>query len=275
MLVDTNKSLELVKSALSVPGEPLYKGITQATGLVTFDLEAPAKSLIPVITPLRNMTPRVAGKGGTGANWKAIVAINASLASAGVSEGNRGQVIATTVNNYLATYAGIGLEDFVSFEADYAAEGFTDAKAVAALNLLRSVMIQEEQIILGGNATLALGTTGTPTLVASASGGTIGASITVSVICVALTLDGYKRSRRRHGSPCRSSWPSSTPTAPPTTSASALARSRRPLRRGLCGFDQQRSGNGRRSRTAQSPTPGMPGRPAPSVSSDSRRSTRS
>jgi hypothetical protein len=194
MLVDSNKSLELVKSALSVPGEPLYKGITQATGLVTFDLEAPAKSLIPVITPLRNMTPRVKGNGGTGANWKAIVAINASLASAGVSEGNRGQVIATTVNNYLATYAGIGLEDFVSFEADYAAEGFTDAKAIAALNLLRSVMIQEEQIILGGNATLALGTTGTPTLVASASGGTIGASITVSVICVALTLDGYKRS---------------------------------------------------------------------------------
>jgi hypothetical protein len=104
-----------------------------------------------------------------------------------------------------------------------------DAKAVAALNLLRSVMIQEEQIILGGNATLALGTTGTPTLVASASGGTIGASITVSVICVALTLDGYKRSLggRRFRS---DRWPSSTPTARPTTSASAPARSRRPHR---------------------------------------------
>jgi hypothetical protein len=201
MIVDTNKSLELVKTALSGQGEPLYKGITQATGLVTFDLQAPALSLVPVLTPLRNMVPRVPGKGGTGANWKAITAINAALASAGVSEGNRGQVIQTVVQNYLANYAGIGLEDFVSFEADYAAEGFQDAKATAALNLLRSVMIQEEAIILGGNASLALGTTGTPTLVASAAGGTIGASITVSVICVAMTLDGFTRASVAAGLP--------------------------------------------------------------------------
>jgi hypothetical protein len=139
------------------------------------------------------MTPRVKGKRRHGRQLEGDHSRSTPLASAGVSEGNRGQVIATTVNNYVATYAGIGLEDFVSFEADYAAEG-SRTRRRPPRSTCCAVMIQEEQIILGGNATLALGTTGTPTLVASTSGGTIGASITVSVICVALTLDGYKRS---------------------------------------------------------------------------------
>jgi hypothetical protein len=105
------------------------------------------------------------------------------------------------VTPYTAAYAGLGLEDFVTFEADDAAQGFQDAKATAALNLLRSVMIGEEAILLGGNASTAFGTTPTPTLVASATGGTIGASITVSVIAVALTLDGYSRSTLAAGLP--------------------------------------------------------------------------
>jgi hypothetical protein len=109
--------------------------------------------------------------------------------------------VATQVTPYTAPYRGIGLEDFVTFEADDAAEGFQDVKATAALNLLRSVMIQEEKVLLGGNSSLAFGTTPTPSLTASASGGTIGASVTVSVICVALTHDGFYRSTVSGGLP--------------------------------------------------------------------------
>ncbi len=50
-------------------------------------------------------------------------------------------------------------------------------------------MIGEEALILGGNTSLSLGATNTPTLVASNSGGAL-ATGTLSVICVALTLDG-------------------------------------------------------------------------------------
>ena len=178
----------------------LQKSITQATNLVWFDLQAPALSLFPVLTPLRNETPRVSGRGGTGANWKAITGINTGLVDAGVSEGNRGAVIATAEVDKLANYRGIGLEDNVTFEADYAAENFQDVKATAALNTLRATMIQEEFLILAGNTSTNLGTTGTPTLSASASGGTLPTS-TASVIVVALTADGLRRSSLANGVP--------------------------------------------------------------------------
>ena len=204
MIPNTNETLALVKAAQGNPivGDAISKaGITQSTGLVSYDLQAPSLQLYPVLTPLRNITPRVSGKGGTGPNWKAVNAINAAQMNAGVSEGNRGGAVTTTVTSYLAAYAGIGLEDFVTFEAEYAAVGFEDVKATTALRLLRAVMIAEEQVILGGNASLALGTTPTPVLVASAAGGTIGASVTVSVIVVALTIDGFQRSTLAAGLP--------------------------------------------------------------------------
>jgi len=50
-------------------------------------------------------------------------------------------------------------------------------------------LIAEEAIILGGNRQLPLGTTPTPTVTASTTGGSLAAA-TYSVICVALTLDG-------------------------------------------------------------------------------------
>jgi hypothetical protein len=194
------QTLALVKEALGAPDtrmegmNPLQKAITQALGLVQYDLQAPALSLFPVLTPIRNMIPRVAGAGGTATNWKAITAINTGKTSAVVSEGNRGAAVTTQVQTYLASYAGLGLEDYVTFEADYASMGFQDVKATAQLNLLRAVMLQEEPMLLGGNTSVPLGVTPLATLAASAAGGTIGASITVSVIAVALTQDGVYRS---------------------------------------------------------------------------------
>lgn len=165
------------------PGSP-------TTGLNAYDLEAPAKLLFPVITPLRNDLPRVGGGVGTAVNWRAITGINTSDIEAGVGEGQRGAVIAHTTTDYTKAYRGIGLEDDVTFEADYAANTFDDVKARAVQGTLWSTFIQEEKIILGGNGSLALGTTPTPVLAGSASGGSL-ATLTYSVICVALTLNGF------------------------------------------------------------------------------------
>jgi hypothetical protein len=109
--------------------------------------------------------------------------------------------VTTSTQSYVATYKGIGLEDSVSFEADFAAEGFQDVKATAALNLLRAVMIGEEFVLLNGNASNPLGTTPTPTLVASTSGGTMATQGAASVIVVALTPDGFRRSSVAGGLP--------------------------------------------------------------------------
>ena len=190
-----HETLELLKASLqaskAVPDE-IAKAFTQSgsatTGLTFYDLEAPAKTIYPVITPLRNRFPRVGGGSGIQANWKAITAINTTRVRAGISEGNRGGVIATQVVDYQASYKGIGLDDFVTFEADLAAAGYDDVRARATQGLLRSLMIAEEALILGGNNSLNLGTTPTPTLAGSSSGGSL-ATQTLSVICVALTLE--------------------------------------------------------------------------------------
>jgi hypothetical protein len=179
----TGENSDLIKSTFSQSG-------SATTGLTFYDLEAGAKMLYPVLTPLRNEIPRVSGRGGIQANWKAVTGINTSGIRVGVSGGNRGAVMAVSVADYAAAYKGIGIEDNVDFEAQYAGQGFEDIRALAAKVGLQALMLAEEILILGGNGTLALGVTPTASLTANATGGTMTAT-TKHVRVVALTLEGY------------------------------------------------------------------------------------
>lgn len=202
---NTAEALALLKSSLQNPESGLSKAYTQSSsatsGITEYNLEAGAKLLFPVLTPLRNMIPRVSGRGGIQANWRAITGINTGSVNIGVSEGNRGGVTATTTADYTAAYKGIGLEDSVTFEADYAAQGFDDVKALATSNLLRALMIGEEKYILGGNNSIALGTASTPTVTDVTTGGSLAANTAYSVIVVALTHEGYLASSVSGGIP--------------------------------------------------------------------------
>lgn len=163
---------------------------SSTTGLQAYNLEAPAKKLYPILTPLRNKIPRVGGSFAIQANWKAITNINSANMRAGVSQGNRGGAINYAMLEYFAAFRGIGLENYVTFEGQYAAKNFDDLKALAVQQLLEATMVQEERLILGGNTSVAMGTTPTPTLTAATTGGTL-ATQTLSVICVALALQAY------------------------------------------------------------------------------------
>jgi hypothetical protein len=146
-----------------------------------------------MMTPLRNEISRVTSNAGdTATRWKAITGINTTGMPAGLSEGNRGGVLTSTLASYTAAYVGLGLEDNATFEADYASEGFDDVRARASEGTLRSLMMMEERMIYGGNSSVALGTTPTPTLVAGTSGGALSDG-TFKVVCVALTHDGWMR----------------------------------------------------------------------------------
>lgn len=183
ILTSENSGLpELRKSTFAQSG-------SATTGLTFYDLEAGAKMLYPVLTPLRNEIPRVSGKGGIQANWKAVTGINTSGIRVGVSGGNRGAVMAVSVADYAAAYKGIGIEDNVDFEAQYAGQGFEDIRALAAKVGLQALMLAEEILILGGNGTLALGTTPTASVTVNTTGGALAATQYVNV--VALTLEGY------------------------------------------------------------------------------------
>lgn len=190
--------MDALQKMAELPGDPLMPDALKATfnqsgsattGLTYYDLEPGSKFLYPVLTPLRNMVPRVSGKGGIQANWVAITGINTTNLEIGVSEGNRGAVMAVSTQNYSAAYRGIGLESSVTFEAQYAAQNMADVRAIAGKTGLQATMLREERLILAGNGSLALGITPTPTLVGSTTGGTL-TNQTWSVICVALTLNG-------------------------------------------------------------------------------------
>lgn len=189
----TNESLAALKVAQSTPDDIIKSFVqpsTSTTGLQAYNLEAPSKKLYPVLTPLRNSIARVGGGYAIQANWKAITNVNVNNVRAGVAEGKRGGVISHSLSEYFAAFRGYGLENNVTFEANYASKNFEDVKALAVQQTLEATMIQEERMILGGNTSVAMGKTGTPTVVAADAGGSLSAG-TYSVICVALGLQAY------------------------------------------------------------------------------------
>lgn len=191
----TQESLELVKRALATPNDLLAKSISTATGLVAYDLQAPAKNLYPFVTPIRNVMPRVGGGTGTATNWRQVNAIIGSGfdAMGWVPEGQRSGQMSYSTSNKSATFVTIGEEDAATFEAISAGREFEDIQARMTFRLLQKMMLKEEMAILAGNASLALGTPATPTLSASGSGGTLPAA-TYYVKVVTLTLEGYQNS---------------------------------------------------------------------------------
>jgi hypothetical protein len=192
----TQESLELLKMALAVPDDALAKSISTATGLVAYDLQAPAKNLYPFVTPIRNVLPRVGGGTGTATNWRQVNAIIGSGfdAMGWVPEGQRSGQMSYSTSSKSATFVTLGEEDAATFEAISAGREFEDIQARMTFRLLQKMMLKEEMAILAGNASLQLGTPSTPpTLSASGAGATLPAG-TYFVKVVALTLEGYQNS---------------------------------------------------------------------------------
>jgi hypothetical protein len=183
----------ILRNAGLDPGE-LKKTITTGTGLVAYDLQAPAKNLYPVNTPLRNRIPRVGGGVGTATNWRQVNAIIGSGFDniAWTPEGQRAGQMSYNTSNRSASYVTLGEEDAVTFEAISAGRDFEDVRSRMTMRLLQKVFLKEEMAILAGNNTMQLGTVGTVTGAFSGAG-TLPAG-TYSCICVALTNEGYQNS---------------------------------------------------------------------------------
>lgn len=177
---------------------PLAKAdtISQATNLLWYDLKPIVQMLYPYreLIPRISRLPRVGADGGNAYHWKRITAVNVNGASSGVSEGNRGARIAVAEQDLVASYKTLGLESSVTFEARLGARNLNpEALGISVQSALRSLMIDEEKILINGDANLPLGVTPTPTLVAGTVTGLTGSfsGATVYVICVALTGMGF------------------------------------------------------------------------------------
>ena len=197
----TQQTMELLRKLQSDPVlEKSYDtfGISSATAIVNYNLEPYAKTLYPVITPIRNKVPRFTdANGGNAIHWKIITAINPSRTFPGTTEGIRGALIDQTTDDRLASFVRFSLENSITEEAIMQAQGFDNALAITADNLLRSMFICEEEWMLVGNATglpQPAAPTGTPT-----TGGSMAASSSNYCKVVALTYDGWKRASLANG----------------------------------------------------------------------------
>lgn len=157
-----------------VIGNGTTTGSPIGTGLVPFDLEAPAKYLAPRPTPLRNKLPREKGQG-TSRRYKRITGITGSGTGGvgnihpGIAETTqnnfapqgasnplyfaRGSKIAYAGDDQIVPYFQFGLSDEISWQAQYAGMGFQDIRALSAQSLLYSSMLMEEKMLLMGRGT--------------------------------------------------------------------------------------------------------------------------
>jgi hypothetical protein len=167
--------------------------ISQATNLLWYDLKPIVQMLYPYreLIPRISRLPRVSADGGNAYHWKRVTAINVNGISSGVSEGNRGARIAIAEQDLTAAFKTLGLESSVTFEARLGARNLNpEALGISVQSALRSLMIDEEKILINGNASMPLGTTPTPTMVANTStAGSFPGAIYIS--CVALAGSAY------------------------------------------------------------------------------------
>ena len=197
--------IALSKQALAEANTELTKYYQQSTsatsGITAYDLEAPAKMLYPVLTPHRNRLARVPAKGGIQANWRAVTGVNTTNLPLGISQGNRAAVSVDSTADYTAAYKGDGLDQMVTWEAQYAAEGFEDIRSLAAINQLKAVMIREEKMILLGNTSVALTQVGTVAKSLADAGGSLSDSQTIYIVVVGLTGEAWAASSLTSGCP--------------------------------------------------------------------------
>lgn len=187
-----------------------------SSGLVAFDLEAPAKMLAPRPTPLRNRIPRKKGVG-TSHRFKTISGITGS-GTGGVGSIHPG-IADTTQNNFAPsgasnslyyargpkiTYAGFdtvvpysqfSVSDQVTWSAQYAGQGYQDVRQLSRTSLLYSSMLLEERMLLMGRGTGSgfLGAIAAPTSVTltarSAAAGEVGISGITTNVYAKVTSD--------------------------------------------------------------------------------------
>jgi hypothetical protein len=198
----TQETLQAIAKVLGqeplkyIPGYGIIeKNITTATGLVAFNLEPAAKLLVPAITPLRNMIPRVSNtRGGTAANWKVITSIDIARPDIFTAEGTKAATVSYSVTSKAASFATISKGDNFSFQAQWAGLTFEDVRARGIARLLRHVLIHEEQAILHGRVT-AMTAPVAPTVTTATIGGTIAAN-TYYVVVRAITGLGTQRGQK-------------------------------------------------------------------------------
>jgi hypothetical protein len=165
-------SLNTALEAQRANGADIVKDLTLTspinTGLVAFDLEAPAKLLTPRPTPLRNKIPRKkgvgtshrikvisgytgTGTGGVGNTWPGIT--DSTTTTFGSINYLRGPKISYAGYDQAVNYKQFSLSDAVPFSAQFQGQGYQDIRQLSQTSTLYASMLMEERMMLMSRGT--------------------------------------------------------------------------------------------------------------------------
>ena len=167
----SDETIALVRQAMA----DTTRAITTASGLIGYELEAPAKVVVPVITPLVNMLPRRKGAGIDVVHWKAITSFDTARNWGTLADGGTPSTVTYQVAAMQNTLQTIALMNQVSFQAQWRGRSLeADVRARRTAELLYQLKITEERWLLGASAYLMVPPA--PVLSQAASGGNLGAA---------------------------------------------------------------------------------------------------
>jgi hypothetical protein len=173
-LASVTATLEQLKAQVPDLAKDISLTSPVSTGLVAFDLEAPAKMLTPRPTPLRNRVIRRKGVGtshrfkkitgftGTGTGGVGVLrpgiasTTQTNFAVSGSSNAlyyNRGPKISYAGEDVVVPYIQFGVSDEVTWAAQYSGQGYQDIRQLSRTSLLYSSMLMEERVLLYGRGT--------------------------------------------------------------------------------------------------------------------------
>lgn len=183
------KSREIIRK---VQNDPRFKkAITVGTGLVGINLQAPAKQLVPLLSPFRASIPRLVKPGANSDTWRTISAL--SLPELFTTENASGNLFTTTLGSTTGNFKVASMRGQVTREAEAASQGFDPALAKETSNTLLNALRLESMAFMGANITDA-GTPGAPTVALGTTAGSLNPSTTTYYArVVGLTLMAANR----------------------------------------------------------------------------------
>ncbi|MDQ6719329.1 MAG: hypothetical protein M3003_00865 [Candidatus Dormibacteraeota bacterium] len=214
VLSSLSSQLETLKAVLPDLSKDWSSASPLSTGLVAYDLQAPAKLLLPRRTPLRNRTPRTTQGVGTTARYKRITGLTnlgvggvadqttffnseaVSTTFGGVTGLRRPPKISYAADEKAVLFAEQGLSDSVTAKATYQSQGFQDLRSLSHTALLWATMVGEEKNLLLGRSSASgfAGAIAAPTAVAAtavaAGAGQTGNSANIANLYIYVTAKG-------------------------------------------------------------------------------------
>lgn len=164
-LASIQAELDALKGSLADLGKDWSLSFPNSNGLVPYDLEAPAKLLVPRQTPLRNSIPRSKGVG-TARQFRRILGWSNSRTGGvadtlaffasesttntfgGVSGLRRPNKITYASDSKSVAYVEQGLSDSVTWKAQFSGQGFQDIRSLSQTALLWATFGAEERALL-------------------------------------------------------------------------------------------------------------------------------